>query len=83
MGKEFEAEYGRLKVTTTETVIKSFSYDYSYLLSQKENIQAQKDRDNAQRDLELAEIDQLISEAKKASIDQIAAIAPIVEAPIP
>jgi len=57
-----------IKVIKTETKEVANTYNYSFLLQQKKDIQAQKDRDNALRDAELLEVDNLIAECKKLGI---------------
>lgn len=64
-----KTEDGQLIVTEEkeETIENTFKYDY--LIEQREAILAHKERDNTARDLEIAEIDELINEAKKLQLD--------------
>lgn len=66
--KTFEEYDGHLKVTETKTTIEEKSYDLDFLNEQKIAIQAQKDNEIAKRDKELAEVEELILEAKKFNI---------------
>ena len=51
------------EVKTTET-----TYDYDFLIKQRESIQAQKAQQIADRDRELAEIDLLLAECVKLNV---------------
>lgn len=67
--KVYSVERGMLKVSTTITKVEETKFDYDYLVKQKEAIEAQKAEQIAARDKEIAEIDELILEAKKAGLD--------------
>ena len=57
-----------IKVVKTETKEVANTYNYSFLLQQKKDIQAQKDREIALRDKELLEVNLLIAECIKLGI---------------
>ena len=66
-----------IKVIKIETKEVEHTYNYNFLLKQRETILAQKEREMAQRDKELAEVDALIAECVKLGITK--KVEPIVE----
>lgn len=59
----------KLEVTKEETVTKVQTYDYGFLVRQKDSIEKQKAEQIAQRDKELKEVDDLIAKCKELKID--------------
>ena len=59
-----------IKVIKTETKEVANTYNYSFLLQQKKDIQAQKDREIALRNKELLEVNLLIAECIKLGITE-------------
>jgi hypothetical protein len=57
-----------LEATKTVTETKVNTYDYDFLLRQRDAIQAQKDEQMKARDAELKEVNELIVECEKRGI---------------
>lgn len=66
-----KTEDGRLQISEEKSEVVETTFTYDYLIKQREAIEAHKARDIEARDAELAEIDELIAEAKKLKLDDV------------